>query len=129
MELESLFSDIYFWAALVLFLLSVTGIFWILKSLQKDSETEIAEGGSELVSPAGGPDFNAKTVQIIAPKAPPAETRTLESLSRQISQIEETLSKIEKKFHEQNTDQMNEMAGQMKLVVQMLKSLSSASGG
>ncbi|OGR82601.1 MAG: hypothetical protein A2901_00680 [Elusimicrobia bacterium RIFCSPLOWO2_01_FULL_54_10] len=113
MNLGALLTDIYFWAALVFFALSTAGIFWIMKSLQNETREESSEMPEipEMPPPARAP-------------AP-----TVEMLAQQISQIDETLSKIEKKLSEQNADQMNEMAGQMKLIVQMLKTVHSATGG
>lgn len=90
MNAATLLYDFYFWAALVLFLLSAAGIFWILKSIQSGEETEAAAGA------------------------------TAESLARQIGRIEDVLSKIEKKLADQNPEQMNEMAGQIKLMAQMV---------
>ena len=100
MGIAALLTDLYFWAGFVLFILSVAGIFWILKSLQTEPEEMEAE---------------------------PAPM-TLENLAKQITLIEESIAKIEKRFHEQNSDQMNEMAGQMKLMVQMLKVIQGGGG-
>ncbi len=130
MDITALFSDVYFWAALLLFILSIAGIFLILKALQKSSE-------SNLELPESLQDEFSKTVRIAQSPAPrPTETPralgvepvTLESLNRMVRQMDETLSKIEKKMNEQNTDQMNEMAGQLKLIVQMLKTNNISAG-
>ena len=101
MNFAALLHDAYFWAALILFILSAAGIFWILKSMQGE--------GEEMEKPPG---LEAEE----------------DSLEQRIARIEDTLSKIERKMSEQNQDQMNEIAGQMKLVVQMLKTIGSAEG-
>ena len=80
--------------------MSAAGIFWILKSLQGEAE-----------------------------ERPPEPETQEDTLAQRIGRIEDTLSKLERKIGEQNADQMNEMAGQMKLIVQMLKTLGSAEGG
>lgn len=99
MNAAALLYDFYFWAALVLFLLSAAGIFWILKSIQSGEEDEAAAGA------------------------------TAESLAQQIGRIEGSISKIEKKLADQNPDQMNEMAGQMKIIIQMIKTIGGAEAG
>ena len=95
-NLEALLYDLYFWAALVLFILSAAGIFWILKSIQGETDEKFPEE---------------------------------EPLPQRIARIEEALAKIDRKLSEQNHDQMNEMAAQLKLIVQSLKALGSAEGG
>ncbi len=118
----TLFSDVYFWAALGLFILSLAGIFLILKALQKTSEEESTASDDE-------PDFS-QTVRISPPAAPPAAKISLESLADQIRKVESSIALLDKKLQEHNTDQMNEMAGHLKLIVQMLKSIynNSSSG-
>ncbi len=120
---SALFSDFYFWLALFLFALSVAGIFWILKSLQRESHPEEREAWEAEVPQ----DFD-KTVRMAAPIRPAVPAASLESLAKQIAVIEETVSQIEKKVREQNSDQLNEMAGQMKLMVQMLKVIQGGAG-
>ena len=95
MNLQVLLYDVYFWAAVVLFLLSAAGIFWILRSMQGESGEVIIE-----------------------PDADTPEER--------LARIEDSIAKIEKKIADHNPDQMNEMAGQMKLIVQMLKTIGSS---
>ena len=63
--MAALFSDMYFWAALLFFILSVAGIFWILKSLQN----EPSEDSVEMFSPPELPSVE-KTVRIAAIHAP-----------------------------------------------------------
>ena len=121
MGLSALAADLYFWVGLVLFLLSLAGIFWILKSLQKESDPQDSE--SEMES------WKAPKMAGSEPAArPSAGPANMETLAGQIALIEETLSKMEKRFSEQSTDQMNEMAGQMKLMVQMLKVIQGGGG-
>ena len=120
--LPALAADLYFWVGLVLFLLSLAGIFWILKSLQKEPEHQDPEPETESW---GAPKISGSGLAA-RPSAGPAN---LETLAGQIALIEETLSTMEKRFSEQNIDQMNEMAGQMKLMVQMLKVIQGGGGG
>ena len=129
--MTSLFADLYFWVGLVFFVLSVAGIFWILKSIHRESEMEEAVDAMEMENvyqaPPMEPPVFLKTARTETVPEPPVRQEkpgaSIESIAQQIAQLEESLSKIEKKMNEQNHDQLNEIAGQMKMIVQMLKTV------
>ena len=130
MNLNALMTDVYFWVALALFIVSIAGVFWIMKSLQAEAPEHESFDFHSIPTPMHeSPSPLVRTVQMPMPGSPAPRPHTMESLARQIILIDETLTKIEKKLNEQNTDQLNEMAGQMKLIVQMLKTIYSATGG
>ena len=129
MGISALAEDLYFWAGLAFFVLSLAGIFWILKSLQKESNPEPEENSWESPGRAASrTEANGRTVLTEAMARPAAGAAGLETLAGKIALIEASLSKIENRLHEQNSDQMNEMAGQMKLMVQMLKVIQGGGG-
>ena len=89
MGLSALAADLYFWVGLVLFLLSLAGIFWILKSLQKESNLEElgSEESWETPKVSGSePAFYGKTARVESRLAQvPAN---METLAGQIALIE-----------------------------------------
>ena len=122
-QLNELSGDFYFWAGLILFVSSLAGILWILKSLRKDSEPEwVGESGS-------GPDPNRPAqpewMAEIYDKDP---GKALQILSKQLNRIEEILANIDKKLEQPNVSGIQEVSGEMKELIQSLKSNPNAAG-
>lgn len=117
MNVASLLKDFYLWIGLGLFVLSVVGIVWIMKSLrnQPDSDTIMGEEPQDMPKVTGADDsLNIIPIQDAHP--------TLESISIRLSHMEEILTKIEQKLDQGNGAEISAVTDEVKALLQALRS-------
>lgn len=117
MNVASLLKDFYLWIGLGLFVLSVVGIVWIMKSLREHSDPDtIMDAEMQGPHKVTGADDALKVIPI--QDAPP----TLETLSLRLSHMEEILTKIEQKLDQGNGAEISAVSNEVKALLQALRS-------